>query len=154
MTITKLANDTYAMTDRERQNLKLTIDYSKINYLPEIWSILAAKCGSVVALNSPHSKPPISLTYQEVATQIQLFATGLQNLGVQPHSGGALFADNSPRWLIADQGIMLSGAFNAVRSSQADTQELLSILANSQAKVLVIEDIKTLKKLSDKLVDL
>jgi long-chain acyl-CoA synthetase len=154
MTITKLANDTYAMTDRERQNLKLTIDYSKINYLPEMWPILAAKCGSVVAFNSPHSKPPISLTYQEVATQIQLFATGLQNLGIQPHTGVALFADNSPRWLIADQGIMLSGAFNAVRSSQADTQELLSILANSQAKVLVIEDIKTLKKLSDKLVDL
>ena len=154
MTITKLANDTYAMTDRERQNLKLTIDYSKLNYLPEMWPILAAKCGSVVALNSPHSKPPLSLTYQEVATQIQLFATGLQSLGIEPHSGVALFADNSPRWLIADQGIMLSGAFNAVRSSQADTQELLSILANSQAKVLVIEDIKTLKKLSDKLVDL
>jgi long-chain acyl-CoA synthetase len=154
MTITKLANDTYAMTDRERQNLKRTIDYSKINYLPEMWPILADKCGSVVALNSPHSKPPLSLTYQEVATQIQLFATGLQSLGIQPHTGVALFADNSPRWLIADQGIMLSGAFNAVRSSQADTQELLSILANSQAKVLVIEDIKTLKKLSDKLVDL
>jgi long-chain acyl-CoA synthetase len=154
MTITKLANDTYAMTDRERQNLQLTIDYSKINYLPEMWSILATQCGSIVALNSPHSKPPISLTYQEVATQIQLFATGLQSLGIQPHAGVALFADNSPRWLIADQGIMLSGAFNAVRSSQADPQELLSILANSQAKILVIEDIKTLKKLSDKLVDL
>jgi long-chain acyl-CoA synthetase len=154
MAITKLANDTYAMTDRERQNLSKTINYSQLNYLPEMWPILAAKCGSVVALNSPHSKPPISLTYQEVATQIQLFATGLQSLGIEPHSGVALFADNSPRWLIADQGIMLSGAFNAVRSSQADTQELLSILANSQAKVLVIEDIKTLKKLSDKLVDL
>jgi long-chain acyl-CoA synthetase len=154
MTITKLANDTYAMTDRERQNLKLTIDYSQLTSLPEMWPILAAKCGSVVALNSPHSKPPLSLTYQEVATQIQLFATGLQSLGIQPHGGVALFADNSPRWLIADQGIMLSGAFNAVRSSQADTQELLSILANSQAKILVIEDVKTLKKLSDKLVDL
>ncbi len=154
MTITKLANDIYPMTDRERQNLKLTIDYSKINYLPEIWSTLATKCGSVVALNSPHSKPPVSLTYQQVATQIKLFATGLQSLGIQPHAGVALFADNSPRWLIADQGIMLAGAFNAVRSSQADAQELLSILANSQAKILVIEDIKTLEKLSDKLVDL
>jgi long-chain acyl-CoA synthetase len=154
MTITKLANDTYAMTDRERQNLKLTIDYSQLNYLPEIWSTLAAKCGSVVALNSPHSKPSISLTYQEVATQIRLFATGLQSLGVEAHTAVALFADNSPRWLIADQGIMLMGAFNAVRSSQADTQELVSILENSGAKVLVIEDIKTLKKLSSRLVDL
>ncbi|MCY7367622.1 MAG: AMP-binding protein, partial [Chamaesiphon sp.] len=154
MTITKLENDIYPMTDRERQNLKLTIDYSQINYLPEMWSTLATKCGAVVALNSPHSKPPVSLTYQQVATQIQLFATGLQSLGIGPHVGVALFADNSPRWLIADQGIMLAGAFNAVRSSQADAQELLSILANSQAKILVIEDIKTLEKLSEKLVDL
>jgi long-chain acyl-CoA synthetase len=154
MTITKLANDTYAMTDRERQNLSQTINYSQLNSLPGIWSILAAKCGSVVALNSPHSKPQISLTYQEVATQIQLFATGLQTLGVQPHTGVALFADNSPRWLIADQGIMLSGAFNAVRSSQADPQELLSILGNSQAQTLVIEDLKTLNKLTSRLVDL
>jgi long-chain acyl-CoA synthetase len=154
MTTSKLANDTYAMTDRERQNLSQTIDYSQINSLPEMWSIVAAKCGEVVALNAPHSKPQISLTYQEVATQIQLFATGLQSLGIQPHTGVALFADNSPRWLIADQGIMLSGAFNAVRSSQADSQELLSILDNSQAQTLVVEDLKTLKKLSSKLADL
>jgi long-chain acyl-CoA synthetase len=154
MTITKLANDTYAMTDRERQNLSKTINYSQLNSLPDMWSILAEKCGSVVALNSPHSKPQISLTYQEVATQIQLFATGLQNLGLEPYTAVALFADNSPRWLIADQGIMLMGAFNAVRSSQAETQELVSILENSGAKVLIIEDIKTLKKLSSRLVDL
>jgi long-chain acyl-CoA synthetase len=154
MTITKLANDTYAMTDRERQNLSKTINYSQLNSLPELWSIVAAKAGSVVALNSPHSKPSISLTYQEVATQIKLFATGLQSLGLEAHTAVALFADNSPTWLIADQGIMLMGAFNAVRSSQADTQELMSILENSGAKVLVIEDIKTLKKLSNRLVDL
>nr|WP_310424758.1 AMP-binding protein [Chamaesiphon sp. VAR_48_metabat_135_sub] len=94
------------------------------------------------------------MTYQEVATQIKLFATGLQSLGIQPHTGVALFADNSPRWLIADQGIMMSGAFNAVRSSQADPQELLSILDNSQARTLVVEDLKTLKKIGSKLVDL
>jgi long-chain acyl-CoA synthetase len=154
MTTSRLANYHYPMTDREQQNLSQTIDYSQINSIPEIWSIVAAKCGSIVALNAPHSKPQISFTYQELASQIQLFATGLQSLGVQPHTGVALVADNSPRWLIADQGIMLAGAFNAVRSSQADSQELLSILDNSQAQTLVIEDLKTLKKLSDRLADL
>jgi long-chain acyl-CoA synthetase len=154
MTTTRLANYPYQITDREGQNLIQTIDYSQINSIPEIWSIVAAKCGDVVALNAPHSKPEISFTYQEVATQVKLFATGLQSLGIQPHTGVALFADNSPRWLIADQGIMLAGAFNAVRSSQAENQELLSILANSGAQALVVEDIKTLEKISDKLVDL
>ncbi len=154
MTNSRLANYPYQITDHERDNLLQTIDYSQINSLPEMWAIVAAQCGSVVALNAPHSKPVVSLTYQQVAAQIQLFATGLQSLGVPAHTAVALFADNSPRWLIADQGIMLMGAFNAVRSSQADTQELLAILANSQAQILVVEDLKTLNKFSNQLAEL
>jgi long-chain acyl-CoA synthetase len=154
MTISRLASYPYQITDREQQNLLKTIDYTQISSVPEIWPILAAKCGSVVCLNAPHSEPAISLTYQEVANQIKLFATGLQSLGIQPGQSIALFADNSPRWLIADQGIMSIGAFNAVRSSQAETQELLSILDNSKAQILVVEDLKTLKRLSSHLVGL
>jgi long-chain acyl-CoA synthetase len=154
MTTTRLANYPYQITDREGQNLIKTIDHSQINGIPQMWEILSAKCGDVIALNSPHSKPELKFTYQEVATQVKLFATGLQSLGIQPHTGVALFADNSPRWLIADQGIMLMGAFNAVRSSQAETQELLSILGNSNAISLVVEDMKTLQKISSQLVNL
>jgi long-chain acyl-CoA synthetase len=156
MTTSRLASYPYQITDREQQNLLKTIDYTQISSVPEIWPLLAAKCGSVMCLNAPHSEPAISLTYQEVANQIQLFATGLQSLGIQPGRSLAkplgtriaLFADNSPRWLIADQGIMSIGAFNAVRSSQAETQELLSILDNSKAQILVVEDLKTLNRLS------
>jgi long-chain acyl-CoA synthetase len=154
MTTFNFDNYPYALTDRERQLLSQTIEYTQINSIPEIWPIVAAKCGDVVALQAPHLKPEIRMTYREVATEIKLFATGLQSLGIQPHTGVALFADNSPRWLIADQGIMATGAFNAVRSSQADVQELISILDNSQAQTLVVEDLKTLKKLSDRLIDL
>jgi long-chain acyl-CoA synthetase len=152
MTTSRLASYPYQITDREQQNLLKTIDYTQVNSVPEIWPILAAQCGSVVCLKAPHSEPAISMTYQEVANQIQLFATGLQSLGIQPGRSIALFADNSPRWLIADQGIMSMGAFNAVRSSQAETQELLSILDNSRAQILVVEDLKTLNKLSPHLV--
>jgi long-chain acyl-CoA synthetase len=154
MTTSRLANYPYSITDREGQNLSQTIDYTQINSIPEIWEILAAKCGDIVALHAPHQKPEITLTYRELALQIKLFATGLQSLGIQPHTAIALFADNSPRWLIADQGIMLTGAFNAVRSSQAETQELLSILGNSDAKTVVVEDVKTLKKIGSRLVEL
>ncbi|AFY94095.1 AMP-dependent synthetase/ligase [Chamaesiphon minutus] len=154
MTTARLANYPYTISQQEAQNISQTIDYTQINSLPEVWPIVAAKCGDTVALNAPHSKPAISMTYREVATQIKLFATGLQSLGIKPQTGVALFADNSPRWLIADQGIMTTGAFNAVRSSQAEVQELLSILDNSQAQTLVVEDLKTLNKLSDRLADL
>jgi long-chain acyl-CoA synthetase len=147
MTTSTFANYPYQITDRERQNLIKTIDYTHIDSIPEIWPIIAAKAGDVVALDAPHLKIPVKYTYRELATEIQQFATGLQVLGVQPRAGVALFADNSPTWLIADQGIMMTGAFNAVRSSQAETQELLSILDNSESKILVVEDLKTLTRL-------
>ncbi len=147
MATSTLTNYPYQISEIERQNLSQTIDYTQIDSIPEIWSIVAAKCGDVVALDAPHLKTPVKYTYHQLAIEIHRFATGLQALGVQPHTGVALFADNSPRWLIADQGIMLTGAFNAVRSSQAETQELLSILDNSEAKALIVEDLKTLKRL-------
>jgi long-chain acyl-CoA synthetase len=147
-TSARLKDYPYATSDREAQNLSRTIDYTQINSLPEMWAILTAKCGDTVALHAPHSKPEVTLTYRALTTEIQLFAAGLQSLGVQPHTGVAIFADNSPRWMIADQGTMFAGAFNAVRSSQAETQELLSILDNSGCQTLVVEDIKTLKKIA------
>lgn len=149
----QLSNYPYQVTEIERQNLSQAIDYLHINAIPEIWPIVAAKCGDIVALNAPHQKPEIKITYRELAAQIKLFAAGLQSLGVQPRTGVALIADNSPRWFIADQGIMLTGAFNAVRSSQADTQEIYAIFDNSQAQALVVEDLKTYQKLSGKLSD-
>ena len=148
MTTSTFANYPYPLTDRERLNLSKTIDHTQLNSIPEMWSVLAAKCGDVVALSSPHAKVPVSYTYSELNTEIQLFATGLQALGVQPRTGVAIFADNSPRWLVVDQGTMLAGAFNAVRGAQAETQELLSILENSGATALIVEDLKLLKRLS------
>ena len=59
----------------------------------------------------------------------------------------ALFAENQPRWFIADQGIMAAGAIDIVRSAQAERDELLYILENSDATVLVIENQKALDKL-------
>ena len=53
------------------------------------------------------------LTYAQLCQQIQQFAAGLQALGVQPANRVALFADNSPRWLIADQDHSWGGGCRA-----------------------------------------
>ena len=47
------------------------------------------------------------------------FAAGLRSLGVQAGDRVSLFAENSSRWLVADQGIMFNGAADAVRFSAA-----------------------------------
>ncbi|WP_138504934.1 AMP-dependent synthetase/ligase [Nostoc sp. PA-18-2419] len=142
------------ISERERQELKKLVDYTNVKSLPEIWPLAAEKFGDVVALHSPHAKPEIVITYTELAEKIQLFAAGLQALGVKVGDRISLIADNSPRWFIADQGIMTAGGVDAVRSSQAEKEELLFIIANSGTTALVLEDLKTLKKLQDRLNDL
>src|SRR4028118_177668 len=151
-------NASFPMTEQERNNLKRLADYTSVQSLPEIWPLAAKRFENIVALKDPHTKPEVVLTYAQMYQQIQQFAAGLQTLGItaEADSSGtptriALFADNSPRWLIADQGIMTAGAANVVRSAQAEHEELLYILEDSGSIGLVAEDLKTLTKLRDRL---
>lgn len=142
------------MTKRERDNLTRLADYSSVQSLPEIWPLAAQRFSNVVALHDPHAKPEVTLTYAQLSQQIRQFAAGLQALGVLAASRVSLFADNSPRWLIADQGIMTAGAVGVVRSAQADKDELLYILEHSGSTALIVEDRKTLQRLQQQLSSL
>jgi long-chain acyl-CoA synthetase len=144
----------FNLPEKERLNLERMADYSSVQSIPEIWPLAAKRFGETIALKDPHAKPEVVITYSQLAQQIQQFAAGLQALGLKEGDRVSLFADNSPRWFIADQGIMRAGAVNAVRSAQADPEELLFILANSGSTALVVEDLKTLKKLRQGLDDL
>jgi len=154
-----------SMSVQERNLLKPLVDYSSIQSLPEIWSIAAQRFGQVIALRDPHAKPEVIVTYTQLVRQIQQLAAGLQTLFDNPVIKQeqdasdyppriALIADNSPRWLIADQGILTAGAANVVRSAQADPEELRYILEHSGSIGLVVEDTKTLTKLRPHLNDL
>ena len=132
----------------------ITFDYINLQSLPEIWRSTALKFGNTIALKDPHAKPEVAINYQDLSAKIEGFAAGLQALGIEPQEKVALFADNSPRWFIADQGIMTAGAVDVVRSSGAERQELAYILENSDSTALVVEDNKALKKLSSELPNL
>ncbi len=144
------------MTRSSAENtLQKIPDYHSVQSLPEVWAIAAQWFATVTAVIDPHRRPAVELTYPQVYQQIQQFAAGLQALGVtgaQPPV--ALIADNSHRWLIADQGIMTAGAADAVRSPQADLEELLFILEDSGSTTLVAEDQATLQKLQPQLAEL
>ncbi len=112
-----------------------------------IFQLLAEQHPRLTALRDPHSAPEVELTYGELFQQIQGFAGGLQSLGLQVGERVALFADNSPRWLVADLGTLFAGLVNVPRSSQADPQELQFILRNTGCTALIVEDHKTLQRL-------
>ncbi len=132
----------------------ITFDYINLGSMPEIWQIAAQKFSNTIALQDPHAKPEVAINYRDLFAYIQQFAAGLQALGIQVQDKVALFADNSPRWFIADQGIMTSGAVDVVRSAGAEQQELAYILKNSDSTALVVENLKTLTKLSSELANL
>ncbi len=134
-------------SDRERTGAKHLVDYSDVETLPEVWSLVAKRCPDALALCNPHAKPEVMFTYLQMYEKIQCFAAGLQALGVKTGDRISLISDNSPQWMIADQGIMMAGAVDAVRSSQAEREELFFIISNSGSSGLVLEDLKTFQKL-------
>lgn len=116
MTIYIQSPDSWQMSDRERANLQQVTLYNSVQSLSEIWPLAAKHYHQTIALHDPHAKPEVKFTYAELNEQIQKFAAGLQSLGVVPTENEAsipprvaLFAENSPRWMIADQGIIVAG---------------------------------------------
>ncbi|MEM8545840.1 MAG: AMP-binding protein [Cyanobacteria bacterium P01_H01_bin.119] len=139
---------------RDRAGIAQQQDYGHIQSLPEVWPLAAERYGSQLALDDPHYQPSAQLTYQQLWSNIQQFAAGLQGLGMGPRAHVSLFADNSHRWFIADQGIMAAGGIDAVRSAQAETEELRYIAEHSDSTVLIVENLKLWQRLSDRFQDL
>ena len=123
-------------------------DWSALSGLERLWPELAARHGEAVALEAPHARHPESLSYSELQQRIEAAAAAFATLGVRPGDVVALFAENGPRWLQADQGLMRCGAADAVRGSAAPVEELRYILADSAAVALVVESGALLEKLA------
>lgn len=143
----------------EKTNLSQLVDYSHLRSLPEIWPIAREKFGDRLAIVDPHSKPQVQLTYDQFVTQIQEVAAGLQTLcqlNTSEFARGtsdlpprvSLFANNSPRWAIVDQGLLTAGAADVVRGADADVQELVYIYNHSDSIGLIVDNLALLQKLS------
>ncbi|XP_057755240.1 probable acyl-activating enzyme 16, chloroplastic isoform X1 [Arachis stenosperma] len=107
--------------------------------IPDIWRSSAEKYGDKVALIDPYHDPPSTMTYKQLEEAILDFAEGLRVLGVKPEEKIALFADNSCRWLVADQGMMASGAINVVRGTRSSIEELFQIYQHSESVALAVD---------------
>ncbi|MBA0570533.1 hypothetical protein Golob_004174 [Gossypium lobatum] len=108
--------------------------------VPDIWRSSAEKHGDRVAVVDPYHDPPSTMTYKQLEQEILDFTEGLRVIGVNPEEKVALFADNSCRWLVADQGIMAMGAINVVRGSRSAVEELLHIYNHSESVGLVVDN--------------
>jgi long-chain acyl-CoA synthetase len=122
--------------------------------LSELWPLLSERYGDRLALWDPHAQPEVTVSYRQLNESIHQFAAGLMALGVAPGDRIAIVADNSPRWLVADQGCLMAGAVNVPRSANAPVSELAYILQHSESTALVVEDVATLKRIQAAIVPL
>ena len=105
-----------------------------------VWPWLAAEHGTITAVDAPHSAHPERFSFAELEQRIATAAAAFRRQGVQAGDVVALFAENSPRWLVADQGLMRCGAADAVRGASAPVEELRYILDDCNATALVVQN--------------
>ncbi|XP_060671940.1 long-chain-fatty-acid--[acyl-carrier-protein] ligase AEE15, chloroplastic isoform X2 [Ziziphus jujuba] len=89
------------------------------------------------------------MIHHQLEQEIMDFSEGLRVIGVKPDEKVALFADNSCRWLVADQGIMATGAINVVRGSRSSVEELLQIYNHSESTALVVDSPELFNRISE-----
>ena len=100
-----------------------------------------------MAVDAPHAAHPERLSYQELAERIDQASAAFRSLKIVSGDVVGLFAENSPRWLVADQGLMRAGAIDAVRGAAAPVEELRYILEDSAAVALVVQNSDLLQRL-------
>ncbi|RLN43329.1 putative acyl-activating enzyme 16, chloroplastic [Panicum miliaceum] len=120
--------------------------------VPDIWRTAAEKFPDLVAVIDPYHEPPTKWTYTQLEQEILDFSQGLRAIGVAPDEKLALFADNSCRWLVADQGIMATGAINVVRGTRSSDEELFQIYTHSESIALVVDSPQFFNRLAESFI--
>lgn len=116
------------------------------------WEESAKKYQTQIALQDDYIGE--KYTFSEAFNAIKTFASGLKSLGLKKGEHISFFSENSARWMIADQAILISGMVDAVRGSAASASELEYILEQSDSTALIVENLDVLNKLSSKIKEL
>jgi len=127
-------------TVREQEALQRHGHVQALERVDAVWPWLAARHGTITAVDAPHATHPERFSFAELDQRIATAAAAFRRQGVQEGDVVALFAENSPRWLVADQGLMRCGAADAVRGAAAPVEELRYILEDCNASALVVQN--------------
>jgi long-chain acyl-CoA synthetase len=116
--------------------------------IPDIWESLAKLIPESTMLVDPVNDPSTATyTFKQFHDTVTSGAASFQKLGVLPGDCVSVFAENSYRWILAEQSVMKAGACNAVRGSSAPVEELQYIYENSKSVGAVVESPALLRTL-------
>ena len=87
------------------------------------------------------------MTWKQAGERVRAIAMGLNALGVEPEQRCALLATTRVDWILADLGILCSGAATTTVYPSSTAEECAYILSDSQAVVAFAEDDSQVDKL-------
>ncbi|MGH3309076.1 MAG: AMP-dependent synthetase/ligase [Streptomyces sp.] len=90
-----------------------------------------------------------SYTWGEAAQRVFGIAAGLVTLGVAPEERVAIASSTRVDWILADLGILCAGAATTTVYPSTNTEETAYILADSESRVLIAEDVTQLAKVRE-----
>ena len=138
----------WSPTTRETDALQRHAHVQRLQRVDAVWPWLADRHGLIAAVDAPHAAHPERFNFGELAERIATAAAAFRRHGVNDGDVVALFAENSPRWLVADQGLMRAGAADAVRGASAPVEELRYILSDCRATALVVQNADVWRRLA------
>ena len=116
------------------------VSYAGLHSLADVLENCMAKYANYDAITDKYNN--ISLTYGELREEMNLFASGLQALGVKKGDKVGIFAESNGLWMATSLAIQKCGAVDVIRGSNAPIEELHYITAHSDCKGIILRDDK------------
>ncbi len=121
-----------------------------LHHIDQIWEKLKFKCGDTLAVCDLRGKYKEKFSYSELADLITNVSFSFKNYGLVKGDVVTVISENSPRWLVVDQGLMRLGAINAVRGINSPSVELDYIIQHSNSVGLIVQSKEIWQKLNNK----
>ena len=121
-----------------------------LDHIDQIWEKLKFKFGDTLAVCDLRGKCKEKFSYSELADLITKVSFSFKNYGLKKGDVVTVISENSPRWLVVDQGLMRLGAINAVRGINSPSVELDYIIGHSNSVGLIVQSKEIWLKLNNK----
>ena len=86
------------------------------------------------------------MTWRQLSSYVTEIAFGLSALGLEPKERVAIFASNSPHWVAFDLAALTTGAISVPIYPTSSQVDIESVLANSGASFILVENEQVLRK--------
>ena len=124
----------------KNSELEKVVCYNGMNSLSEVLENCMERFSEYHAITDKYNN--VFMTYGELRKTMNLFATGLQALGIKKGDKVGLFAESNGMWMATSMAILKCGAVDVLRGSNAPIEELEYITAHADCKGLVLRDEK------------